>query len=356
MKHRVRVLFWELTTKCNLACCHCRAEAGITGDNFELSTSQLLDMAEDIRQVDDPIIILTGGEPLLRDDIFTVINKCTDLFSRVALASNGICIDEFIAQKLASSGIMRVSISLDGADAFTHDSFRGQDGSFERAVNGCRNLVKQDLSLQINCTVTRHNVDQLQDMVEHALLLEADAFHLFVLVPVGCGVEIPDSVRLDADEIEACLKRLAHISERYAKKLHIKATCAPQYYRIVQEEEMKYESPNLQNRSKGMSPVTSGCLAGTSVCFISHKGDVQPCGYLPLVAGNLFENSFRDIWAESVLFDRLRKTSQLEGSCKSCKYNERCRGCRARAYALTGDYMSADPDCILNKITASEGL
>ncbi len=325
-------------------CRHCRAEAGDDNDSGEADTVKIMRMAESIRTAGDSILILTGGEPLMRKDFFSVAEKCTDMFSRVALASNGTLINSEIAGQLKKVGIKRVSISLDGANASTHDHFRGRQGCFDDAVNGCRELKNIGLSFQINATITKHNAEQLDDLIQLSLELGADAFHLFALVPVGCGVEIPASQRLEAYETEDVLRFLHSQARKYEGKLHIKATCAPQYYRILHEE--GFISDN--SLFTGINSLTRGCLAGSRVCFVSSEGNVQPCGYLPLQVGNVQKNSLAKIWLESPLFRELRDPSLLQGTCGKCKYNIICQGCRARAYAATGNYMAADPDCMLN--------
>ncbi|MHC4874460.1 MAG: radical SAM protein [Planctomycetota bacterium] len=351
LKNDLRLVFWELTSRCNLNCRHCRAEASHDTEISEHDTESMLKAAEDIRSAGDPVLILTGGEPLMRSDFFEIAERCTKVFSRAALASNGTLINSDSAEKLTAAGIKRVSISLDGSDASTHDQFRGQSGSFDAALRGYNALKKTGMSLQINTTVTRHNYRQLDNLLDLAQTLGADAFHLFILVPVGCGVEIRSEDRLNAEEIELCLKRLHEKSEVLRGKLHIKATCAPQYYRIMQESGSLKTTvcPEHKGHHSGMHAVTRGCLAGTSVCFVSHKGDIQPCGYLPVKAGNIFGRSFVDTWQDSGIFKDLRDVENLEGSCGLCNYKTVCMGCRARAYAETGSYLATDPDCIFSR-------
>lgn len=342
----LRVVFWELTARCNLRCRHCRAGTSETDEVRELKQEQLLGIAQDIRKAGDPIMILTGGEPLLHKDFFEIAANCCRLFSRVAVASNGTAIDHAAAQCLVKCGIQRVSVSLDGADASAHDSFRGQVGSYAAALGGCACLQDAGMSLQINTTITRHNYGQLDALVDIALALGAEAFHLFVLVPVGCGAEIPATERLDKREMEGCLRALHRHASRLAGKLHIKVTCAPQYYRIVREERDACAPAAHGGGGHGMHAMTRGCLAGSGVCFVSHGGNVQPCGYLPVVAGNACDTPFDAIWRDAPLFHALRDLSRLQGACGACGHKAICQGCRARAYAQTGDYLAEDPTCI----------
>lgn len=344
----LRLVFWELTARCNLHCRHCRAEAQDSFAAGELSTVQLCRVASDIRDTGDPILVLTGGEPLQRDDFFYVAATCTRLFSRVALATNGTLIDAGVAEKIARVGIQRVSISFDGASPVTHDAFRGAPGSFAAALEGLSALRSAGVSVQANVTVTRHNVEELPRILQLMLDLGVDAFHVFMLIPVGCGAELSADIRLSPEEHETVLTWLFEQSVVLANRLHIKATCAPTYYRIMRQvARRKGIIPPAQGT--GMHAVTRGCLAGSSVCFISRTGDVQPCGYLPVVAGNVLTEPFADIWRSAGIFHTLRDPNRLTGACRQCGYREVCQGCRARAYANTGDYLAAESDCLYGR-------
>lgn len=343
----LRLVFWELTARCNLRCRHCRAEAKGESDAGELSAEELLQCARDIRAVADPILILTGGEPLARPDFFDVAEACAGMFSRVALATNGTLVDGGTAQRIVEAGILRTSVSLDGADAETHDRFRGQPGSFAAALRGYDALRRAGMSMQVNASVTRHNAGQLDALLDLALDRGADAFHLFMLVPVGCGAEIGASDRLGPERFEETLRWLFRRSTELRGRIHVKATCAPQYYRILRQEGGRRGAapPGGPHGGHGMHAVTRGCLAGSSVCFVSRLGDVQPCGYLPLRAGNVRSEPFADIWRDAEAFKALRDPGLLKGKCGVCAYREACQGCRARAYAETGDFLEGEPDC-----------
>lgn len=344
MRADLRLVFWELTAQCNLKCRHCRAEAQAGAAEGELATGEIGKVAREIREDADPIIILTGGEPLARPDFFDIARECVGIFSRVALATNGTLIDDALAKQIVDVGIKRVSVSLDGASAETHDAFRGLAGSFRDALRGLDALKRAGASLQVNATVTRHNEQEVEDLLKLSIAQGADAFHVFMLVPVGCGAQIGDDKRLSPDRFEAILAWLFDRSLELQGRLHIKATCAPQYYRIMRETARKREIP-LPGLEHGMNAVTRGCLAGSAVCFISRTGDVQPCGYLPIRVGNVRERKLGLIWRESEVFAALRDPSQLKGKCGACGYRNICEGCRARAYALTGDFLAPEPDC-----------
>ena len=353
----LRLVFWELSARCNLKCQHCRAEAQDDYAEGELSTEEVLAAADAIRAAGDPIVILTGGEPLVRHDIFTIAEHCVDRFSRVALATNGTQVDAAMARRIADVGIKRVSISLDGAQPAVHDAFRGQLGCHQAAMSGIDALRTANVPLQINTTVTRDNENELPSLLQLALDLKVSAFHLFMLVPVGCGAEISDDKRLTPERFEEVLVWLAHKTQELQGRLQIKATCAPQYYRIIHEMGLKPTAPppghghgGGRPGGHGMNAHTRGCLAGSSVCFISRTGDIQPCGYLPVSAGNIRTRAFEDIWSGSELFQQLRDPTSLKGKCGACGYRVLCQGCRARAYAETGDAFAEEPDCPYNPL------
>jgi len=343
-KHALRLVFWELTARCNLKCRHCRAEAQ---DDFvagELTTEEIRRAADGIRDAGDPIIVLTGGEPLARPDFFSIAEHCVTRFTRVAMATNGTMIDDALARRIVDAGIQRVSISLDGAAPATHDAFRGVPGSFDAALRGFDALQRAGMSLQANVTVTRHNLTEVEAILQLLLARGADAFHVFMLVPVGCGAEIDARVRLAPQQTETLLAWLFDKSVELAGKLHIKATCAPMYFRIMRETAKRTGIP-LPGGGHGMHAATRGCLAGSGVCFISRTGEVQPCGYLPVVVGNVRQQPLGAIWQSAEVFAALRDPNRLTGKCGACGFRFVCQGCRARAYAETGDIQAEEPDC-----------
>lgn len=315
------IIAWEVTAACNLRCEYCRASATEEPDEDELSTEEALHFIDEVAPL-SPMIILSGGEPLLRPDIFRLAEYASSKGIRVALATNGILLSPLAVKKIARSSIRRVSISLDGVDPDTHDASRGR-GTYERTLMGIENLRGQ-VPFQINMTITRKNFHQVEAMMDLAEDLGAVALHLFFLVPTGRGRE---EELITPGEEEELLRRVASESER--RTMEIKVTCAPQYARIA---------------GGGSKKMGSTCLAGTGFVFVSRKGDVCPCGYLPVVVGNVREKSFIDIWENSPVFKELRARN-LKGRCGECSYRRVCGGCRARAYAYTGDYLESDPLC-----------
>ncbi len=352
--HRPRLIFWELTTGCNLRCIHCRASATDLMSPDDLSYQESCEVIDQIAAYAPFILVLSGGEPLWRKDVFDLAERAWARNIRVALATNGTLVDEATADRIVAAGIRRVAISIDGADAATHDSFRGQPGAFEAALAGFRRLRARGMSMQINTTVSRHNQHQLPLIMNLANWLGADAFHIFLLVPVGCGLAIKDEQMVSAQQYEEILSWF--YDESLQTRLELKATCAPHYFRIVRQKRTEAKRaglpvPELTGHIAGhpghpMNAMTRGCLAGSAVWFISHRGDVYPCGFLPVSAGTIRRTAFHDIWEHAEVFSELRDPSLLEGKCGRCEYKQVCLGCRARAYGITQNYLAEEPFCI----------
>ena len=350
-KFQLRLLFWETTVACNLECIHCRrldVAKELTKD--DLSTQEAFNFIDDLATLGSPILVLSGGEPLYRPDIFKIASYARSKGLKVALATNGTLVDETIARRIVDAGVQRVSISFDGADAKTHDEFRKLPGSFDRAIEGFKHLKKLGMSMQMNSTIAKHNVHQLRDLYDMALSLGADALHIFMLVPVGCGVEIAEDQMLSAEKYEESLHLFYELARE--AKIQTKATCAPHYFRIVREKAAELGMPNDPSMTmpkgghphsarggmpphgagghpggghpvgghpggapEAMAAMTRGCLAGTGVCFVSHKGEVFPCGYLPVTSGNVRTQSLAEIWSDSKVFKKLRNVDLLGGKC-----------------------------------------
>jgi len=342
--NELRIVFWELTARCNLKCIHCRAEATPIGSKEELSSSEAFEFIDNLSSLATPLLILTGGEPLYRQDIYDIAAYAAKKGLPVALATNGTLVDRSTAAKIQSSGIRRVGISLDGARAATHDNFRGVEGSFARAIAGFQNLKELGVSVQFNTTIARHNQSEVEQLLDMVRGLKAAALHLFMLVPVGCGVKIAGDQMLSPGEYERVLSWLYRSAQRF-RDIELKATCAPHYFRILKQHSPKKGIPGSTPKTGRMSALTKGCLAGSAVCFVSRIGEVQPCGYLPTVVGNIREQSIGDIWEDSSIFKELRDPNRLKGKCGRCEYKLICGGCRARAYFQTGDYLEEEPFC-----------
>jgi radical SAM protein with 4Fe4S-binding SPASM domain len=364
MTSALRLLFWETTKACNLTCRHCRAVPQRRVGPTELTTSEAFDLIDSIAEVAKPVMVLSGGEPLFRPDLFDIAEYGVQSGFRMALATNGTLVSGRVAARVADVGFSRVAVSLDSADPLTHDRFRGLYGSHAAAVRGITNLREEGVSVQINSTIAKHNVHEVEAILDMALAMGADALHLFMLVPVGCGLEIAPAQMLSAEEYERVLRWFDEQSRNCP--IDLKATCAPHYYRIRAQrlaEERKNgdfsgsfvapgtkakAAPSLLNgggQGQHLSAMTRGCLAGTSVCFVSNEGDVYPCGYLPVSAGNARDQRFASIWNHSEVFRLLRDQKALEGKCGECRYQSLCGGCRARSYAATGSFLAEEPFC-----------
>ncbi len=389
-----RLIFWEVTKGCNLRCIHCRATATELMSPADLPTGKALNIISQIAQFANPILVLSGGEPLYRQDIFQLAEYATSLGIRTALATNGTLVTKDVAEKIKNAGIKRVSISLDGSDAITHDTFRGIPGAFDAAVYGMKNLQEAGVSVQINTTIARHNAHQLPDVLALARRLGADALHTFLLVPVGCGVDIATEQMVAPEEYERMLNWF--YDQSLAGGIELKATCAPHYFRVMRQRKAADRIAGREPAAPAIAPVhaigptdmtmpgstgislkpnggppaghtgnfgshpgdmnamTKGCLAGTGVCFISHEGEVFPCGYLPAIAGDLRKQSFAEIWNESEVFSQLRDDDNLKGKCGCCEFRHVCMGCRARAYAATGDFLAEEPFCVYEPGTSNK--
>jgi heme b synthase len=343
-KHKgssLRLVAWETTRNCNLACMHCRASATQGPFSGELDTDASFRLLDQIAQIGKPIIILTGGEPLLRTDIFDIAKYGTDKGLRMVMAPNGTLITEESARQIADSGIQRISISLDGATRESHDRFRGIDGAFEGALRGIMLAKNAGIEFQINTTITKTNLHEIPKIQDFAEELGAVAHHIFLLVPTGRGKYIVDQ-EITATEYEHTLNWF--YNQQKNTSLQLKATCAPHYYRILRQR-AKQDGKSVTFKTHGMDAMTRGCLGGIGFCFISHQGVVQPCGFLDVNCGDVTQSSFADIWNRSDVFFSLRNFHELKGKCGVCEFKKVCGGCRARAYEATGDFLAQEPLC-----------
>ena len=354
-------IYWEVTRGCNLRCLHCRATPTELSSSDDLTTQQCYRIMDQIAQVCKPALVLTGGEPLLREDIYDLGEYGALKGFRMGLATNGTLITFETAYWLLNSGFRRVSVSLDGPDASTHDPFRKMPGAFETAVEGVRQLKEAGLYVQINTTVTTHNASRLEEILSLVARLSADAWHLFLLVPVGCGLQIAEEMQLQAKEYERVLNwiedraseapfKIGPGAKDYGAHFDIRPICAPHGTRVrAQRSLIDRWLGRSPGGAAGRTPLRQtgrGCTAGSEICFISHRGKVYPCGYLPLEAGDLTTETFREVWSHSPVLSNLRDTSLLKGKCGECEFQHLCGGCRARAYGMSGDYLEAEPYCL----------
>lgn len=339
-----RLIAWETTRRCLLSCRHCRASAANRSYDGELSTEEAFRLLDNIASFSKPIIILTGGEPMIREDIYEISEYGTALGLRMVMAPCGNLMDEKSVGRMIESGIQRISLSIDGANAGSHDDFRRVDGAFETVVRAARLAREGGLEFQVNTTVTRLNYRELDSILRLAAELGAVSYHPFLLVPTGRGKGMDEHL-LSPREYEDVLTWI------YEKSLElpiqIKPTCAPHYYRILRQKEREAGRP-VTPETHGLNAMTKGCLGGQGFAFVSHRGRVQICGFLEEEAGDIRKTgmNFQTIWENSPLFLKMRNPEEYEGKCGACGYSRVCGGCRARAFAATGNYMAAEPYCL----------
>ena len=320
---------WNLTQRCNLACKHCYIDASSAAAG-ELSTRDALRVLREIAEVNpECMLILTGGEPLLRPDLYTLVAHAAATGMMVVLGTNGVLMTRERARTLAESGLTGVGISLDSLDSSRHDEFRGQEGAWRRTVAGIDNARSAGLDVQIQMTLTRDNLAELPDMVQFARDVGARTLTTFFLVCTGRGQGLVD---LTPEDYEQALGRLA--DEKH-EGIMVRPRCAPTFRRVIAQQ-----NPD----SILLESDTARCMAGKNYCRITPEGHVTPCPYMPLVAGDLNERSFGEIWAGAPLFKSLRKPL-LKDRCGACEYTAVCGGCRARALAASEDPLGEDPWC-----------
>jgi heme b synthase len=354
---RLQMVAWEITRSCNLFCAHCRSSSTAGAYENEFSTEECLHLIDGILEVGKPVIILSGGEPLLRHDLFQIAKYAVEKGLRVVMGSNGTLITEEVAAKLKTIPISRVAVSIDFPTPELQDKFRGKVGAFQAAMAGIDRLHQAGIEVQINSTITRLNVRYLNGLLDLALEAGAVAFHPFMLVPTGRGRGL-EAVEMSPEEYEQTLNWVYDKQKGLGNRIFFKPTDAPHYQRIVRQRDSRAnpqgvllgEKSATKARKDALNSMTRGCLAGTGFCFISHRGRVQGCGYLDVEAGNIRAKSFGEIWMNSTLFRELRDLSNIKGKCGICEYKGVCGGCRARAYESTGDYLKAEPYCIYKPI------
>jgi len=337
-----RLVACELTRRCRFSCKHCRANADLHSAEKELTTDQWKKIFKAIADFTKCVIILTGGEPLERDDAYQLIRYGRDLRLRMVMATCGYTINDDSIVRLKKAGITALSFSLDGASAETNDKFRQTDGAFDIAVKAARLASKAHIRFQINTTITKTNVNEVIAIADLATKLGAYCFNPFILVPVGRGKRIADEI-LDPVEYEALLNELLRL--KLNSKIEVRVTCGPQFTRICKQQKI-YE----------LIHDSSGCIGGSEFAFVNCQGNVQTCGFLDISAGNLIENhfDFAEIWTESGFLNEIRNYSDYKGKCGICEYAALCGGCRARAYMMTGDYLASDPVCYYQPSAANK--
>jgi heme b synthase len=334
-----RLVAWEVTRACDLACLHCRAVAQPHADPRQLSTDEAFRLVDDIAAFRQPVIlILTGGDPLKRSDIFAIAERASRANLRVVMSPSGTQVTPASVAELKRVGVQRISVSLDGSTAALHDVFRRVPGAFEQATASLAYAREGGLPFQINTTVTRHNRHDLAEMLRLAVEIGAVTWDVFMLVPTGRGKV---QMEITPAEYEETLHFVYEASQ--TAPIQVKMTCAPHYKRIQVQERRRSGTKRIPpHAAHGFS---RGCMAGFGFCFVSHIGEVGGCGYLPLLAGNVRQAPLTEIYRESPLFKSIRDANLLQGRCGICEYRLLCGGCRARALGATGNYLDEEPFC-----------
>lgn len=347
------IVIWETTRACDLACLHCRATSIKHRDPNELSTAEAKHLMDEIRRFGQPLVVLTGGDSLKRPDILEIVRHGADIGLRMAITPSGTpLMTPAVLRDLKAAGLARLAVSLDGASPEVHDKFRGVDGSWEWTVDMLRAARELGLSTQINTTISRYNLFDLENLIELMTELGISLWSVFFVVPTG-RARVEDLA--SAEDFEYVFNRLYDLSK--IAPFDIKTTAAPHYRRVVLQRQVverragaRDAAPQTMTAGLGFSLADGvgrarGVNEGDGFVFVSHTGDIYPSGFLPVSAGNVRRDDLVAVYRTHPMFVALRDKAQLKGKCGACEYKSVCGGSRARAYALTGDWLEADPYC-----------
>ncbi len=329
----------NLTKRCNLACAHCYMDADrrMAPNPDELKSGELKSLFKQIAgRAPGTIIVLTGGEPLLRPDLPELVSEGADAGLRMVLGTNGLMLTSDRVAELKGRGLQGAGISLDSTHPAGHDSFRGLPGAFEKTVAGIKACREQGIHVQVHFSVVRHNLGEIEGIVDLAQELGAAIVNFFFLVCVGRGERALD---LDPETYEVTLRKIARI-QRERKGIMVQSRCTPHFKRILYEEDPASQFTRAEGYDGG------GCPAATHYCRIDPQGEMTPCPYMELSGGNIRHRGFWEIWDDAPLFQSFRKPELLQGKCGACEFKTMCGGCRARALAQTGNLMAEDPNCL----------
>jgi len=329
------VVIWEVTRACSLVCAHCRADAIPRRHPLELDTAEGFDLLDQVQSLGAPVFVLTGGDPLMRRDFYDLVEYGTKIGLRVSASPSATrLLNRAALERAREAGLVRVAISLDGARPESHDAFRGVPGSFAMTLRALEEAREAGLEIQVGTTVTKRTAPDLPLVLDLIGGLGVSMWNVFFLVPVGRG-QVADC--LDAAGHEEVLTWLERRSRETA--FPIKTTEAPHYRRIA--------------ANNGRPIPGSGVGDGKGFVFISHLGEIQPSGFLPLTGGYVRREGLAGVYRDSALFRELRDPELLKGKCGACEFKQVCGGSRARAHAVTGDYLASDPFCAYQPATAS---
>jgi len=332
------VVNWEITRACTLACNHCRSDVMTRRDSRELSFEEACRILDQIKELGSPLVVLTGGDPLMRNDFYDLIRYGTALGLQISANPSGTeLVTRTAMNRAAEAGLKRIQFSLDGSSPAIHDGFRQVEGSFKWTMNGLHYAREAGMDVEITTTVSAHNIDDLEQVAQIAERIGCTLWHLYFLVPTVPGQAVD---LVDPEEGERVLNWLWGLSGRLP--FPVMVIEAPFYGRLARQRS-RLASPGVTTPGRTASCEIS---AGKGLLFIDHTGEVCPSGFLRLSAGNVRESSLGSLYRESALFQEVRNPDRLSGKCRLCQYRRICGGSRARAYCMTGDYLSSDPQCV----------
>lgn len=350
------IVIWELTRACQLKCLHCRAEAQYRRDPRELSFGEGMALIDQIREMNNPMLVFTGGDPLMRQDVFDIAEYAVKKGVRVSMTPSATPnVTKEAIEKAKQVGLARWAFSLDGPNAEIHDHFRGTSGSYDLTIERIKYLHELEIPVQINTVISRYNIDYLEEMAQVVEELKCVLWSVFFLVPTGRGQE---KDMISPVEHEKVFTWLYNLSKKVS--FDIKTTAAQHYRRVVIQQKMKeakdqnediqyldaLTQQGLTGSIDGLGRAPKGVNDGNGFVFISHVGDVYPSGLLPVKAGNVREQPLAEIYRESPIFKDLRNPDKYKGKCGQCEFRYVCGGSRSRAFAMTGDYMESEPFCV----------
>lgn len=345
---------WEITRRCNLKCVHCRSSSELSvADHPDFSLDQAKAVIDEIASYASPVMVLSGGEPLLRDDVFSIARYGTAKGFRMCLATNGTLVTPAVCREMKDAGIKMVSLSLDGATESTHDNFRNQEGAFAGTMEAIHRLKEHQIPFLINSSFTVRNSKEIPEIYSLVKGLGATAWYMFMIVPTGRGEDIMEE--LIPKKLYDEILDWHYEVEKKEDELLMRPTCAPHYYRIIREKAKEAKEKTVRRNLKFSTGGSKGCLAGQLICLIDVDGEVLPCSYFPKSAGNIFTTPFKKIWEESELFLQLRDFKGYKDNCGQCEYLGVCGGCRARSYAMTGDFLGQEPFCNYTPVRLRNG-
>jgi AdoMet-dependent heme synthase len=334
---------WEVTRRCNLRCVHCRCSSDESASEGDFTTDEGKRFLTGIASFSKPVVVLSGGEPLLRPDLFELAAFGASLGLRMCIATNGTLVDDEVCGLMDAADIMMVSLSLDGSTAGIHDDFRQCPGAFDGVIRAAETLRRNGRKFLVNSSFSKRNQADIPNVFRLAKSLGATAWYMFMIVPTGRGEKIMDEL-ISRDDYEEILE-WHYRQEKEEDEILMRPTCAPHYYRIVPQR-AKAEGVRFERRTLSFSTGGGkGCIAAQSICLVDCFGNVKPCSYFPRIAGNVRETPFREIWEKSPLFLELRDFMSYKGKCGQCEFLNVCGGCRARADAVYGDYLEEEPFC-----------